>query len=240
MDTRSIVITSALVAALATGVHAQRSDAQRSTTQQQTNDLRLATPGRLVVPVTGTVTTAQQTSATSTTATSTTSTSTTSIASSTSQVFGSFSIRRFAQTTTGDVAAVGMLTLNLTDPTSGLPRTIVTESAIRLAQAGDASNSVATNSTRQTLGTTSLMLSTDSRATQTTAVQGCETLSLGLRPVQVDLGGMTIRLDQANVDFVSRSTGQLRSLLCGTTNVTGAGTAAERMNRLNALLDVVG
>jgi hypothetical protein len=134
-----------------------------------------------------------------------------------------------------------MLTLNLTDPTSGLPRTIVTESAIRVAQPGDASNSITATGARQTLGTSSLMLSTDSRTTiQPATAQGCETMSLGLRPVQVDLGGMTVRLDQTNIDFVSRNTGQLRSLLCGTTNVTGAGTAAERMNRLNALLDVVG
>jgi hypothetical protein len=138
-----------------------------------------------------------------------------------------------------------MLTLNLTDPSSGLPRTIVTESAIRVAPSGDASSSVATTFSRQT-GTSAVMLSADSRATQTTsaqtsASQGCETLTLRLRPVQVDFVGMSVRLNETNVDFISRTTGQLRSLLCGTTNVTGRGvTAAERMNRLNALLDVVG
>lgn len=84
------------------------------------------------------------------------------------------------------------------------------------------------------------MLSADSRTT-TTAAQGCEALTLAWSPLQLDVLGMAVRINQVNVDFISRTTGQLRTLLCGTSSVmeTGVG-AAERVNRLNALLDVVG
>jgi hypothetical protein len=84
------------------------------------------------------------------------------------------------------------------------------------------------------------MLGTETRAAATSA-QGCETLSLALSPVQLEVAGMAVRLDQVNVDFISRTTGQLRTLLCGTNSVVDRGVGAlERMNRLNALLDVVG
>jgi hypothetical protein len=190
--------------------------------------LRQATPGRLIVPVTGTLTTP---------GTQTTSTAT--AASSLAQATGSFSIQRFAQTTAGEVAAFGILTLNLTDPTSGAPRMVVTDAAMRVVQSNNPSNSLAQNSTRSTTGTSAVMLSTDSRAAQTASAQGCETLSLALAPVQIDVLGMAVRLDQVNVDVISRTTGQLRTLLCGTTTNRGVG-AADRMNMLNSLLDTIG
>lgn len=231
MRITSIVLTSTLICALATGAHAQRADAPLST-QQQVQGLRQA-PGRLIVPITGTLTSQAIPTDPARPTTSPQQFQTR------GQVTGSFSIQRFAQTTAGDVAAVGTLTLNLTDPTSGIPRTIVTESAIRVAQSVDESSSLTSSSTRPTTGS-AVMLTADSRATQTSA-QGCETLSLALRSVQLDILDMAVRLDQVNVDFVSRTTGQLRNLLCGTTSVMDRGlSTAERTNRLNALLDVIG
>jgi hypothetical protein len=227
MTRRSIVITSTLVGVLATGAHAQRADAPRNTPQQQAQGLRQASHGRLIVPISATLTTPT--------------TSTEPTASSMAQVTGSFSIQRFAQTTAGEVAAVGMLTLNLVDPSSGSARAIVTEVAMRAVQSVDESSSLTSSSTRSTTGTSAVVLGAESRARPTASTQGCETLSLTLRPVQLDLLGMAVRLDQVNVDFISRTTGQLRSLLCGTTSVMDRGVGpAERMNRLNALLDVVG
>jgi hypothetical protein len=81
------------------------------------------------------------------------------------------------------------------------------------------------------------MLSADSRVTGATTTQACQTLSLALRPVQLEIAGMGVRLDQVNIDFVSRTSGQLRNLLCGPTRVV---TPAERANQLNALLNVIG
>ena len=225
MNMRNIVITSTLVAVFAAGSHAQTSAVPRST-PQQAQVLRQATPGRLIVPITGTLTTLG------------TQTTSTGSATSSAQATGSFSIQRFAQTTAGEVAAFGVLTLNLTDPTTGAPRMIVTDAAMRVLQSDDPSNSLAQSSTRSTAGTSAVMLSTASRATQTTSTQGCETLSLALAPVQIDVVGMAVRLDQVNVDVVSRTTGQLRTVLCGTTN-RGVGSA-ERMNLLNSLLDTIG
>jgi len=66
-------------------------------------------------------------------------------------------------------------------------------------------------------------------------------MSLTLRPVQLTVLGMAVQLDQVSIDVISRTTGQLRNLLCGTTGTSSGGiSAADRMNMLNALLDVVG
>lgn len=224
MITRSIALSSTLVGLLATGAHAQVANAQRSTQPQQLQVLRQATPGRLIVPVTGTL------------LTSTTTTSSSSAASSLNQVIGSFAIQRFAQTTTGDVAAFGMLTLNLADST-GAARAIVTDAAMTVVQSVDSSSALTSSRTSPTTGTSAVLLSADSRSTQITSAPGCETMSLTLRPVQLDILGMAVQLDQVNVDVISRTTGQLRNLLCTT---SGGTSAAERMNMLNTLLDVVG
>jgi hypothetical protein len=66
-------------------------------------------------------------------------------------------------------------------------------------------------------------------------------LSLTLEPVQLDLLGTTVQLDQVNVDFIARNSGRLGILLCGATSVIDITTGpAERMNILNMLLDSVG
>jgi hypothetical protein len=67
------------------------------------------------------------------------------------------------------------------------------------------------------------------------------TLSLTLGPVQLDLLGMTVQLDQMNVDFIARSSGQLDTVLCGAISAIGNTTGpAQCMNILNMLLNTVG
>jgi hypothetical protein len=52
---------------------------------------------------------------------------------------------------------------------------------------------------------------------------------------------MAVQLDQANINFIPRTTGRLETLLCGATSAIDSGaTAAERMKVLNTLLDAVG
>ena len=172
MNTKSIVVTSTLMCVLATGAHAQRADVQRSTQQQQAQVLRRATPGGLIIPITGSLatTTSPTTPTEPTTASSaeslTTSTPTTtdSDVDLTEQVTGSFSIRRFAQTTTGQVAAVGIMIVSLMDPSSGAGRTIVTEVAIPVVPSGDESISRTSSLATTTAARPVMTLSADSRA----------------------------------------------------------------------------
>ena len=77
---------------------AQGTQAQRNNQQRLTEGQRLPTPGRLVLPVTGTVGTAT--------------TAPEGEAAATPAVTGSFAIQRFARTIEDSVAAVGTLTLN--------------------------------------------------------------------------------------------------------------------------------
>jgi hypothetical protein len=58
--------------------------------------------------------------------------------------------------------------------------------------------------------------------------------------VQLDLLGLPVQLDETSIDFIPRTTGQLRTVLCGGTSVNNAGVgAAERMRILNSVLDAV-
>jgi hypothetical protein len=145
-------------------------------------------------------------------------------------VLGSFSIQRFANTTDGGVAAVGTLTVNLVDPASARARTIVTQVAMPVTRAGDAP-------TTSSPGIGSQPVSSSASA------QACETLSLTLEPIQLDLLDMAIQLDQIDVDFtvVPGTSARLGVLLCGVTGVMESGVnPTQRKNILNSLLDTIG
>ena len=123
------------------------------------------------------------------------------------------------------MAAVGILTLSLTDPASNAARTIVTQVAMPVSRAGGEAAPPA-----------------EPAAPPANAqAQACEALSLTLGAVDLEILGMTVRLDQVNLDLVPRSSARLGMLLCGATSVidNGAGPA-EQMNILNTLLDAVG
>jgi hypothetical protein len=135
----------------------------------------------------------------------------------TSTVTGSFSIQRFARTTEEAVAAVGTLTLSFEDPTSNAPRTIVTQVAMPLAR------------------------SSDTTAPATSAA--CETLSLVLGPLDVNLLAVDVHLEEVNVDLtVVQGAGErLGNLLCDATRlIDRAAAPAELVKTLNTLLDTIG
>ena len=155
------------------------------------------------------------------------------------EVTGSFSIRRFAQTTTGDLAAVGILTLSLTDPTTNGARTIVTQATLPVARFGDEATPPTPSPAQPPVSTPRQpLLGAD--ASDASASQGCETLNLMLGPVDLDLLGMAVRLDQVNIEFIPRGTGRLGLLLCGASVIGDGVSPVERMNILNTLLDAVG
>ena len=87
---------------------------------------------------------------------------------------GSFAIQRFARTTEDSVAAVGTLTLNLTDPATNAARTIITQAAMPLAKSGDTTIPGGTAGQPQPTGATA-----------------CGTLSMVLGPLELTLLGLS-------------------------------------------------
>jgi hypothetical protein len=146
-------------------------------------------------------------------------------------VLGSFSIQRFARITDGGVAAVGTLTVNLVDPASATPRTIVTQVALPVTRTGDPPTA------DSPAGVASQPASSPAPA------RACETLSLTLESVQVELLGMAIQLDSRQIDFtvVPGTSARLGTLLCGVTGLMDSGVnPTERTNILNSLLETIG
>jgi hypothetical protein len=151
-------------------------------------------------------------------------------------VTGTFSIRRFARTTNDAVAAVGTLTISLTDPASNAARTIVTELALPIARAGDAATPGAPPAQPQPIGPTPQAFAAAETST-------CETLSLVLGPLQVDVLGTAVQLNEANVDVIAvpGASERFKNRLCGLTALMdGAAPRAEVVRMLNRLLDTLG
>ena len=158
-------------------------------------------------------------------------------AASTPDVTGTFSIRRFARTTNDAVAAVGTLTISLTDPASNAAaRTIVTELALPIARAGDPATPGAPPAQPQPIGPTPQALAAAEAST-------CETLSLVLGPLQLDVLGIAVQLNEANVDVIAvpGASERLKNRLCGLTALMdGVAPPAEVVRMLNTLLDTLG
>jgi hypothetical protein len=150
-------------------------------------------------------------------------------------VTGSFAIQRFARATDDTVAAVGTLTLSVTDPASE-PRTIVTQVPMRVAKAAAI----------PTPGVSSRSLPPRDATPQQApgpSAQTCETLSLVLTPQELDVVGLPIQLDAANIDVtaVRGAGGQLANLLCAVTGLfDGAAPATELVKALNTVLATIG
>jgi hypothetical protein len=232
------VTTLALV--LNAGVLAQGTEAPRNTKQIEGLQPTLA---RLIVPITGTVETAAQTRPTTTPAIPP-ETPTTPLApeipavaaASTPDVTGSFSIRRFARTTDDGVAAVGTLTLSVTDPTSNTARTIVTELVMPIARSGDRATSGTADTQPPSIRPTSL-------ASPSAATQPCETLSLVLGPLHLDVLGNPVQLNETNLEIIAgNGTGErLRNVLCEVGDLMDrAARPAEIVRMLNTLLETIG
>ena len=236
--------------ALNVGALAQETQAPRNT--REAEGQRQPSLARLIVPITGTVETATPTTPTTpieppTTPTQPPTTPAEPPATPTApeqtvngasmpDVTGTFSIRRFARTTNGAVAAVGTLTISLTDPASNAARTIVTELALPIARAGDPATPGALPAQPPPIGPTPQALAAAEAST-------CETLSLVLGPRQFDVLGNAVQLNEANVAVIAMpgASEGLKNRLCGVTALMdGAAPSAEIVRMLNRLLDTLG
>jgi hypothetical protein len=183
---------------------------------RQIEGQRQPTPGRLLVPVTGTLGTPATSEPQAPGAAVTQAPA----------VTGLFSIQRFARTTENAVAAVGTLTVSFTDPETSAARTIVTQIAMPLQRSTGVRPPGDTPQPGATAGVT----------------QACESLSLVLGPLDVTLLGNAVHLDAVTVDLtVVPGTGQrLATLICDVAGQLGAATPpADLLKTLNALLDTV-
>jgi hypothetical protein len=143
-------------------------------------------------------------------------------------VTGSFAIQRFARTTDGGVAAVGTLTLSFTDPASNKLRTVITQGAMPLGRGGGTPDEKP-----QPAGV-------KPQAPSPAIAQGCETTSLLLGGVDLDLPGRAIKLDDANVDLVPSASEQQGTPLCGVAGLMDGTRPAELVKALNSFLDTMG
>jgi hypothetical protein len=209
-----------------TGSSPQGQQQTGNTPQGQTEGQRRPAPGRLVVPVTGTLQTAATPGAPATPPAAGTPSGAESAVSAAPTVDGTFAIQRFARTTEDAVAAVGTLTLTLVDPETAASRTVVTQVAMPLATSGETAPAPAPASTRQAV-----------------TVRACETLTLALGPVALELPGAAVELAGANVDLtVVPGTGdRLGGVLCEVADLLDrSAPPAQLAATLNRLLDVLG
>jgi hypothetical protein len=81
----------------------------------------------------------------------------------------------------------------------------------------------------------------DQQAQASPPTLGCETLSLMLGRVNLDLPGRAIQLDEVHVDLVQGPGDRQGSVMCEVAGLVG-GTAppAELVKALNTLLDMMG
>jgi hypothetical protein len=201
------------------GAFAQQAQAPSRNNQQQSQAEGQRRPtGRLIVPVTGTLGTAAPAKPTGAVE-----------AAITPAVTGSFAIQRFARTTEGGVAAVGTLTLSFTDSASNKARTVITQGAMRLDRGDD----TGTPAKQQPGGVSP-------QASPPATAQGCETTSLLLGGVALDLPGLAIKLDDANVDLVPSAGEQQGTPLCDVAGLMTGAPPAELVKALNTLLDTMG
>ena len=185
---------------------------------------RQLTPGRLVVPVTGTP---GRTAATAADGRE---------ESAAAAVNGSFAIQRFARTTEDAVAAVGTLTLTFTDRTTNAARTIVTQAAMPLTRSADIAAPAGSN--QPSAGGAPVTSSATAPSTQ-----ACETLRLVLGSIDIAPLGVAVQIDRVDVDVTALpGVGErLGALLCDVTSqIAGTTPAAELVTALNALLDMLG
>jgi len=236
-----VAIATSVAFTLNASALAQGTQTPRNT--QQTEGRGQPTSGRLIVPITGAADTAAllpqtetPTAPPETTTTPPTPETPVVEAAATPDMTGSFSIRRFARTTDDGIAAIGTLTMSVTDTTTNAARTVVTELAMPIARSSDSGTSIPADTEPQTTSSTSL-------ASPSATALPCETLRLVLGPLQLDLLGNAVQLNEANLDIIAvpGASGPLRSLLCDVAGLMeGAAPPAQIVRRLNTLLDTLG
>ena len=202
----SVLVVAAIACAPVTVALAQRTQAAPATTNQQrqnqsqtqTQGQSSQSKGRLSVPVTAIVATAGGAVA------------------ATATVNGSFSIQRFARTTDNGVAAVGILTLSVTDSTSEASRAIITRTALPVTTAPQTATAVAT--------------------------QTCQGLSLVLGSVDIDPVGLAVHTNELTVDLAALQTTsdqRFTTVLCQAAGMIESARPADLVTALNTLLEML-
>jgi len=133
---------------------------------------------------------------------------------------GTFTIQRFARSQR-QIFAVGTVVGTLTSATPGTaPRTFVTQAAFPLVMPGDSA-----------------------APGDVTTLATCDVLNLVLGPLDLNLLGLEIHLNQVVLDIVavSGAGNLLGNLLCAITNLLNGGVAlGQIVNLLNSLLAILG
>lgn len=214
--TTGILMRCALAVVLAatplTGALAQERQGTASEQEQQ----RGRSPGSLTVPITGTVKPETSTQPGS-------------------PVTGTFTIQRFVRS--GDeVLAVGALTASFTDPATNAARTIVTHTTMRVDRGASGGRSILAEAAQ-------LEDDVPLHGPAVAALQPpCEILHLVLGPLDLNLLGLRIQLNQVVLDItaVPGAGNLLGNLLCAIVGLLdGPGPVAQLVGLLNQLLAVL-
>jgi hypothetical protein len=131
-------------------------------------------------------------------------------------VAGSIAISRF-EIQNGSLVAVGALTATVTDTTGNVIRTLVTQVAMPVTNAGGAA--------------------------QAAAIGSCDILNLVLGPLHLDLLGLVVDLNQVvlNITGQTGAGDLLGNLLCSITGLLDAGSLGTQLvGLLNQLIGVLG
>jgi hypothetical protein len=151
-----------------------------------------------------------------------------------SALTGTFTIQKFVKNGNNGVDAVGTLSASFTDPVTNAARTIVTQASIpvdRAASGGAASAAEADTEEMPTSG-------------PAVAVQpACDVLNLVLGPLDLNLLGLRIQLNQVVLDItaVPGAGNLLGNLLCTIVGILDAGgPLAQVVALLNGLLALLG
>jgi hypothetical protein len=152
------------------------------------------------------------------------------------EVTGSFSIQRFARTTDEGVGAVGTLILSFRDPTTNAQRAVVTQLTRPLEMSGSPPALGGPDTVTPSVSTTPL-------ASAGGAAPACETLSLMLGALDLDVAGVAVQLDEVSIDFTTVTGGAkpFEALLCSMAGlIHDAARPADVAKTLNALLESIG
>jgi len=136
-------------------------------------------------------------------------------------VAGNLAISRF-EIQDGRLMAVGALTATVTDATGNVIRTIVTQVAMPVNNAGGGAAQAAIGAA---------------------AIGSCDILNLVLGPLHLDLLGLVIDLNQVvlNITGQTGAGNLLGNLLCSITGLLDAGSLGQQLvNLLNQLIGVLG
>ena len=134
---------------------------------------------------------------------------------------GTFAIHRFARTTNNGVAAVGILTLSVTDAKSDASRAIITRTTLPVTIADRAATTTAA------------------------ATQTCQSLGLVLGSIEIDPVGVAVQTNPVNVDVAAAlpsttSDQRFNSQLCQVADLNQGAGPADLATALNTLLEMIG